>query len=60
MFKYGLPAEPLQKTKITTVYLNPRVTVCDMQRMSPTKLHHQVTDLLTAIADDDEAPPYKR
>ncbi|KAL4235066.1 hypothetical protein ACF0H5_006704 [Mactra antiquata] len=57
VFKYGVPAE---KSKITTVYLNPRVTVCDMQRMSPTKLHHQVTDLLTAIADDDDTPPYKR
>ena len=62
LIKYGVPVEPLQKakSKITTVYLNPRVSMCDMQRMSPTKLHHQVADILTAMTDEDDSPPFKR
>lgn len=64
LMKYGVPVEPLQKTisKVTKVYLNPRVAVCDMQRISPTKLHHQVTDLITSLnnSDDDEGPLQKR
>lgn len=62
VIKYGVPVEPLQKTKskITTVYLNPRVSMCDMQRMSPTKLHHQVADILTAMTDEEDTPPFKR
>jgi len=62
--KYGVPVEPLlkDKLKLNTVYLNPRVAMCDMQRMSPTKLHHQMADLLTAInnSDDEDGPVLKR
>lgn len=64
IMRYGVPVEPLlrDKTKVKTVYLNPRVVTCDMQRMSPTKLHHQVAGLLTAInnSDDEDGPVLKR
>lgn len=60
--KNSVAGEALQKTKSrkTTVYLNPKVAISDIQRMSPTKLHHQVSDLLTAITDDDDILPFKR
>lgn len=62
--KYGVPVEPLQNSlsKVTAVYLNPRVAMCDMQRISPTKLHHQVAGLLTSInnSDDEDGPVLKR
>ena len=57
IIKYNLTPQGKGDTrnKITTVYMNPRLTtVPDMQRMSPTKLHEQVVDLLPAINNSDD------
>ncbi|KAH3774506.1 hypothetical protein DPMN_175888 [Dreissena polymorpha] len=65
----GLPTGTLAGTqkrakssKVTTVYFNSRGPTSDIQTMSPSKLHHQVADILSALnqSDDEDGPPFKR
>ncbi|KAH3774520.1 hypothetical protein DPMN_175902 [Dreissena polymorpha] len=51
-----------KSSKVTTVYFNSRGPTSDIQTMSPSKLHHQVADILSALnqSDDEDGPPFKR